>query len=104
VDFTKYDWIGGTPWQLFSMGGKVAGVNDERDMFPQAICVVAEVQPKAFLFEKVRRLLRPAFSNYVEFICLQMEFPRFPISENVSWDQYLTLPSTPRGKCRRVRG
>ncbi|MEN9974699.1 MAG: hypothetical protein RLZZ282_705 [Verrucomicrobiota bacterium] len=72
------------------MGGKAAGMNDARDMFPQAIRAVAEAQPRAFIFENVRGLLRPAFSNYVEFIRLQMEFPDFPISENVSWDQNLT--------------
>ncbi len=94
VDFKKYKGIdlvaGGPPCQPFSMGGKAAGMNDVRDMFPQAIRAVAEAQPKAFLFENVRGLLRPAFSNYVEYIRLQMEFPRYPISENVSWDQNLT--------------
>lgn len=93
VDFKKYRGIdlvaGGPPCQPFSMGGKAAGMNDVRDMFPQAIRAVAEAQPRAFIFENVRGLLRPAFSNYVEFIRLQMEFPDFPISENVSWDQNL---------------
>lgn len=94
VDFKKYRGIdlvaGGPPCQPFSMGGKAAGMNDVRDMFPQAIRAVAEAQPQAFIFENVRGLLRPAFSNYVEFIRLQMEFPEFPISENVSWDQNLS--------------
>lgn len=93
VDFTKYRGIdlvaGGPPCQPFSMGGKAAGMKDVRDMFPQAIRAVAEAQPRAFIFENVRGLLRPAFSNYVEFIRLQMEFPEFPISENASWDQNL---------------
>ena len=93
IDFKKYRGIdlvaGGPPCQPFSMGGKAAGMNDIRDMFPQAIRAVAEAQPRAFIFENVRGLLRPAFSNYVEFIKLQMEFPEFPISENVSWDQNL---------------
>lgn len=93
VDFRKYRGVdlvaGGPPCQPFSMGGKAAGMNDVRDMFPQAIRAVAEVQPRAFIFENVRGLLRPAFSNYVEYIRLQMEFPEFPISENVSWDQNL---------------
>ncbi|MEO7099723.1 MAG: DNA (cytosine-5-)-methyltransferase [Luteolibacter sp.] len=93
IDFTKYRGIdlvaGGPPCQPFSMGGKAAGMNDVRDMFPQAIRAVAEVQPRAFIFENVRGLLRPAFSNYVEYIRLQMEFPEFPISENASWDQNL---------------
>lgn len=60
-------------------------MNDVRDMFPQAIRAVAEAQPLAFILENVRGLLRPAFSNYVEFIKLQMEFPEFAISENASW-------------------
>jgi DNA (cytosine-5)-methyltransferase 1 len=64
-------------------------MNDSRDMFPQAVRAVAEAQPRAFIFENVRGLLRPAFSNYVEYIKLQMEFPEFPSSMNVSWDQNL---------------
>ncbi len=94
VDFKKYHGVdlvaGGPPCQPFSMGGKAAGMNDVRDMFPQAIRAVAEVQPRAFIFENVRGLLRSAFSNYVEYIRLQMEFPQFPISENVGWDQNLS--------------
>lgn len=94
IDFKRYLGVdlvaGGPPCQPFSMGGKAEGMNDKRDMFPQAIRAVAEAKPRAFIFENVRGLLRPAFSNYVEFIRLQMEFPEFPISENVSWDQNLT--------------
>lgn len=41
VDFSKHRGIdlvaGGPPCQPFSMGGKAAGMNDVRDMFPQAI-------------------------------------------------------------------
>ncbi|RYD36753.1 MAG: DNA (cytosine-5-)-methyltransferase, partial [Verrucomicrobiaceae bacterium] len=93
VDFKPFRGVdlvsGGPPCQPFSMGGKAAGMNDARDMFPQAVRAVAEAQPMAFIFENVRGLLRPAFSNYVEFIRLQMEFPDFPISQNASWDQNL---------------
>ena len=93
IDFTKHQGVdlvaGGPPCQPFSMGGKAAGMNDVRDMFPQAVRAVSEIKPRAFIFENVRGLLRPAFSNYVEFIRLQMEFPEFPISDNSSWDQNL---------------
>ena len=93
IDFTKFRGVdlvaGGPPCQPFSMGGKAAGMSDVRDMFPQAIRAVAEARPRAFIFENVRGLLRPAFSNYVEYIRLQMEFPEFPVSENASWDQNL---------------
>jgi DNA (cytosine-5)-methyltransferase 1 len=93
IDFARHAGVdlvaGGPPCQPFSMGGKAAGRNDVRDMFPQAVRAVSEIKPRAFIFENVRGLLRPAFANYVEFIRLQMEFPNFAISENVSWDTNL---------------
>jgi DNA (cytosine-5)-methyltransferase 1 len=80
---------GGPPCQPFSMGGKAKGSEDSRDMFPEAIRAVSETRPKAFIFENVRGLLRPAFENYVEFIRLQMEYPDFPISKNADWEANL---------------
>ncbi len=90
VDFRSFGTVdlvaGGPPCQPFSMGGKANGYDDHRDMFPQAIRAVRELRPSAFLFENVRGLLRPAFSNYVEYIKLQFTFPDFPISRNASWE------------------
>jgi DNA (cytosine-5)-methyltransferase 1 len=80
---------GGPPCQPFSMGGKAVGYNDHRDMFPQAVRAVRELRPLAFVFENVRGLLRPAFRNYVEFIRLQLTYPEFPVSGNVSWETNL---------------
>lgn len=76
---------GGPPCQPFSMGGKARGYEDQRDMFPQAVRAVRELHPRAFLFENVRGLLRPAFADYVEFIRLQLTYPEFPVSANVDW-------------------
>jgi len=59
---------GGPPCQPFSIGGKGAGNADERDMWPEAVRAVRELQPRAFLFENVRGLLRPAFVNYLIWI------------------------------------
>lgn len=70
---------GGPPCQPFSMGGKAKGYDDTRDMFPQAVRAVRELRPKAFIFENVRGLLRPAFGNYVEFIRLQLTYPAVPL-------------------------
>ncbi len=90
VDFRSFGHVdlvaGGPPCQPFSMGGKANGYDDHRDMFPQAVRAVRELRPSAFLFENVRGLLRPAFSNYVEYIKLQFTYPDFPISRNVSWE------------------
>ena len=73
----KYDALrdvmvvsGGPPCQPFSLGGKHRGYNDERDMFPEAVRAVRELQPKAFIFENVKGLLRETFSDYFEYINL----------------------------------
>lgn len=93
VDFSKYGAVdlvaGGPPCQPFSMGGKAKGFEDKRDMFPEAVRAVRELQPSAFIFENVRGLLRPAFANYVEYIRLQLTYPSFPISGNIDWESNL---------------
>jgi len=93
INFSHYGAVdlvaGGPPCQPFSMGGKAKGYQDDRDMFSHAARAVKELQPKAFIFENVRGLLRPAFSNYVEYIRLQLTYPTFPISDNMSWETNL---------------
>jgi DNA (cytosine-5)-methyltransferase 1 len=93
VEFSSFGSVelvaGGPPCQPFSIGGKARGFDDRRDMFPQAVRAVRELRPKAFLFENVRGLLRPAFRNYVEFIRLQLTYPDFPVSQNVGWETNL---------------
>lgn len=80
---------GGPPCQPFSVGGKAKGKNDKRDMFPEAVRAVRTLRPRAFLFENVRGLMRPAFANYVEYIRLQLTHPAFPVSANASWETNL---------------
>lgn len=80
IDWTRFrgtvDVVaGGPPCQPFSVGGKANGSNDERDMWPEAIRAVREVGPKAFLFENVRGLLRPAFADYVNWIAAYLSNP-----------------------------
>jgi len=90
ADYGPVDLVaGGPPCQPFSMGGKARGDQDLRDMFPQAVRAVRELRPSAFIFENVRGLLRSAFTNYVEYIRLQMTYPEFPVSENVDWSTNL---------------
>lgn len=66
---------GGPPCQPFSVGGKHAGPGDKRDMWPEAIRAVQELQPSIFLFENVRGLLRPAFADYLAWIRLYLAAP-----------------------------
>lgn len=90
ADLGKVDLVaGGPPCQPFSIGGKARGYDDVRDMFPQAVRAVRELRPRAFMFENVRGLLRRAFHDYVEYVRLQLTYPDFPVSHNISWDTNL---------------
>lgn len=66
---------GGPPCQPFSLGGKHGGYRDQRDMFPEAVRAVRELNPKAFIFENVKGLMRESFSDYFEYVLLQMTYP-----------------------------
>ena len=44
-------------------------------MFPEAVRAVRELQPKAFVFENVKGLLREGFTKYFNYVLLQLEFP-----------------------------
>lgn len=73
---TDIDFVsGGPPCQPFSLGGRAKGKDDKRDMFPVAVDFVRELQPKAFMFENVKGLLRKSFKEYLEYILLQLEYP-----------------------------
>ena len=89
LDFSAFSSIdiitGGPPCQPFSAGGRGLAHDDKRDMFPQALRAVRALRPAAFLFENVRGLTRAAFSDYFEYILLQMRFPSQPAQEGEDW-------------------
>lgn len=80
---------GGPPCQPFSICGKHAGPLDSRDMFPQAVRAVRELQPKAFLFENVKGLTRQSFASYLEYIRLQLTYPEITAREGEAWTDHL---------------
>ncbi|MDQ2807024.1 MAG: DNA cytosine methyltransferase [Chloroflexota bacterium] len=80
---------GGPPCQPFSLGGKHAGPRDSRDLFPEAVRAVRELQPRAFLFENVRGLLRQSFARYFAYILLQLTYPAFLSRPGESWLDHL---------------
>ncbi len=98
-DVTTYDFqrhagdiefiSGGPPCQPFSLGGKHRGMNDERNMFPHAVRAVREIQPKAFLFENVRGLLRRNFANYYSYIIHQLRYPEVRRKGDEEWTDHL---------------
>lgn len=59
---------GGVPCPPFSIAGKQLGQLDERDLFPEAIRLVKECEPKAVMLENVRGLLDVKFKKYRRYI------------------------------------
>jgi DNA (cytosine-5)-methyltransferase 1 len=55
---------GGVPCPPFSKAGKQLGGSDERDLFPEALRIVEECQPKAVMLENVRGFLDAIFEDY----------------------------------------
>ena len=79
---------GGPPCQPFSLGGKHGADKDGRDMWPEAVRSVRELRPRAFMFENVRGLTRPAFAEYFEHIVLQLSFPEIERRKDEAWTDH----------------
>jgi len=54
----------GLPCPPFSVAGKQLGKNDERNLFPVALRIIEEVQPRAIIIENVRGFLDAIFEDY----------------------------------------
>ena len=54
----------GLPCPPFSVAGKQLGDRDERNLFPEALRLIGEIQPKFVLIENVRGFLDPQFADY----------------------------------------
>ena len=55
---------GGVPCPPFSVAGRQLGADDERDLFPQMLRLVEEIEPKIVMIENVRGFLGKQFDNY----------------------------------------
>jgi len=58
-------------------------------MFPQAVRAIREVQPKAFIFENVKGLLRKGFANYYSYIIRQLRYPDVRLKGDEEWTDHL---------------
>ena len=71
-DGTKYKGVdllaGGVPCPPFSIASKQLGKEDDRDLFPEAIRLISEIQPRAVMLENVRGFLETKFDSYREHI------------------------------------
>lgn len=98
-DVRSFDWssieegidllAGGPPCQPFSMGGKHKAFGDKRDMFPATVEIVRGLKPKSFILENVKGLTRSSFTNYYQYILLQLEFPEVTRKHKESWSGHL---------------
>jgi DNA (cytosine-5)-methyltransferase 1 len=59
---------GGVPCPPFSIAGKQLGVEDERNLFDEALELVRLVKPEAVMLENVKGLLEDGFLGYREHI------------------------------------
>jgi DNA (cytosine-5)-methyltransferase 1 len=73
-DYKGIDLLaGGVPCPPFSIAGKQLGEDDERDLFPEALRLVAQARPAAVMLENVRGLASARFSDYRESILQRLD-------------------------------
>jgi len=94
VDFRKHEGkidlvSGGPPCQPFSLGGKHRAHADTRDMWPEAVRVVRETRPKAFVFENVKGLTRASFATYLAHIVHQLTYPELTPRPDEPWIDHM---------------
>jgi DNA (cytosine-5)-methyltransferase 1 len=63
----------GVPCPPFSVAGKQLGADDDRDMFPSALRLIAEIRPRAVLLENVPGFAAAKFSDYRKNLIVLLE-------------------------------
>jgi DNA (cytosine-5)-methyltransferase 1 len=71
---------GGPPCQPFSIGGVHRGMDDPRNLWSEAVRALAELQPRAFLFENVRGLTRPKFRPFFNAVLASLRATGYEVS------------------------
>jgi len=78
-DFTAHQYsgidlfAGGVPCPPFSIAGKQLGAEDERDLFPEALRLIKECNPKVVMLENVRGILDKKFAEYRKTIVSELK-------------------------------
>ena len=84
---------GGVPCPPFSVAGKQLGKDDERDLFPEAIRLIREIQPRAVMLENVRGFLDPGFEEYRNHIFTEIQKLGYVTHIKPVSYTHLTLPT-----------
>lgn len=66
----------GAPCQPFSHGGHRKGRLDERNLFPEVVRAIRELEPRAFVIENVRGLLFRDMELYFKGLLRELRVPR----------------------------
>jgi len=67
-------------------------------MIPEYIRAIRELTPKAFIFENVKGLLRPAFHPYFDYVTLQFSNPEIGPNGGEHWSEHFErLKAQPSG-------
>lgn len=78
----------GTPCQPFSLGGKHLADKDGRNLFPELLRAVRELQPHAVFLENVRGLSRDSFRPYFEYVLRHLECPSLAPRPGELWQNH----------------
>ena len=71
--YSRVDVVaGGLPCPPFSKAGKQLGSQDERNLFPAALKIIARIRPRAVVIENVRGILDAIFTDYRNAFSKQM--------------------------------
>jgi DNA (cytosine-5)-methyltransferase 1 len=93
VDFSRWHGAvdvvaGGVPCQPWSVAGVHRGYDDSRNLWPELLRCVREVQPQAVIAENVRGLLRPTFRPYYEYILHSLAAPFERRASGEDWHEH----------------
>jgi DNA (cytosine-5)-methyltransferase 1 len=93
MDFASFKEIdllaGGPPCQPFAISGKRHAHRDARNLLPEMLRAVRELQPPAVLIENVTGLLRGRLERYFEYLLLQLRYPRIEKKRGEKWPSHL---------------
>ncbi len=80
-DFHDIDlFAGGVPCPPFTVAGKQLGADDERDLFPEALRLIAETGPKAVLLENVPGFATTKFEAYRNALIVRLASMGYAVS------------------------
>lgn len=81
---------GGAPCQPFSLGGNHRAEGDVRNLFPEVLRAMRELNPRAVLLENVKGLTRKSFRPYFDYLLRQLRYPDAAPKRDEDWIEHDT--------------